>query len=54
MLELRQQGARGSVRKFDRILHFADAGDDRMRGTMRYLGRRTWPLEPAADLSCRT
>ena len=37
VLELRRDGARASVRKYERILAFAGS-DDRMRGTMRMYG----------------
>ena len=37
MLELRRDGARASVRKYERILAYAGT-DDRMRATMRMFG----------------
>jgi hypothetical protein len=40
VLELRQLGARASVRKLDRLLLSID-GDSRMRGTLRYMGSST-------------
>ena len=41
LLELRRAGARSSVRKFSRILDFADDADDRLRGTLRMYGTGT-------------
>ncbi len=38
LLELRRAGARASVRKFDRILAYADEQDDRLRGCLRMYG----------------
>jgi DNA polymerase bacteriophage-type len=38
VLELRRDGARASVRKYERILAFASDADDRMRGTLRMYG----------------
>jgi DNA polymerase family A/CHC2 zinc finger len=38
LLELRRAGARASVRKFDRILAYADEHDDRLRGCLRIYG----------------
>ena len=38
VLELRRDGARASVRKYERILAYAGEADDRMRGTMRMYG----------------
>jgi DNA polymerase bacteriophage-type len=38
VLELRRDGARSSVRKYERILAYASPDDDRMRGTMRMYG----------------
>jgi DNA polymerase len=38
VLELRRDGARASVRKYERILAYASEADDRMRGTMRMYG----------------
>jgi DNA polymerase family A/Toprim domain/CHC2 zinc finger len=38
VLELRRDGARSSVRKYDRILAYASDTDDRMRGTLRMYG----------------
>ena len=40
VLELRQQGARASVRKFDRLLASVDT-DGRQRGTLRFMGSST-------------
>ena len=41
LLELRRDGARSSVRKFAKILDFADANDDRLRGTLTMYGAST-------------
>jgi DNA polymerase len=41
LLELRRDGARSSVRKFAKILDFADANDDRLRGTLTMFGAST-------------
>jgi DNA polymerase len=41
LLELRRDGARSSVRKFAKILEFADANDDRLRGTLTMYGAST-------------
>ena len=38
VLELRRDGARASVRKYERILAYASDVDDRMRGTLRMYG----------------
>jgi DNA polymerase len=38
LLELRRKGARASARKFARMLMFANAQDDRLRGTLRWHG----------------
>ena len=38
VLELRRDGARASVRKYERILAYASDADDRMRGTLRMYG----------------
>jgi DNA polymerase len=38
VLELRRDGARASVRKYDRILAYASDNDHRMRGTLRMYG----------------
>jgi DNA polymerase len=38
VLELRRDGARASVLKYEKILAYAGADDDRMRGTMRMYG----------------
>jgi DNA polymerase len=38
VLELRRDGARASVHKYERILAYANETDDRMRGTMRMYG----------------
>jgi DNA polymerase bacteriophage-type len=38
VLELRRDGARASVHKYERILAYASDHDDRMRGTMRMYG----------------
>ena len=38
VLELRRDGARASVRKYERILAYANDVDDRMRGTLRMYG----------------
>jgi len=38
VLELRRDGARASVRKYERILTYASDADDRMRGTLRMYG----------------
>jgi DNA polymerase len=40
LLELRQDGARASARKLDRLLHSVDT-DGRLRGTLRYHGAST-------------
>jgi DNA polymerase len=40
VLELRQEGARASVRKFDRLLASLDA-DSRLRGSLRFMGSST-------------
>ena len=40
LLELRQQGARASVRKFERLLKSVDS-DSRVRGSLRYHGSST-------------
>jgi hypothetical protein len=40
VLELRQQGARASVRKLDRLLASVDT-DSRLRGTLRFMGSST-------------
>jgi DNA polymerase len=38
LLELRRAGARAAVRKFERILAYADQHDDRLRGCLRIYG----------------
>ena len=41
LLELRRDGARSSVRKFAKILNYADDDDDRLRGTLTMYGAAT-------------
>ena len=44
VLELRRDGARASVRKYERILAYASDTDDRLRGTMRMYGAGPGPV----------